>query len=394
MIPYQTQPDGSTLPVQLCQQNNGILSSCQNFATSRSFLYQGSIPNPISGNGAVISQTTVLQDPTIWRVFFTAPPTQVSHWLMLCSVTTGSDYSATASTSQSLPATMQLAVSRPCSLNNCVGCSQLSTQLLCYSAQQCQIANCIGSTVNINRPLCAIGMTFEANLNQYLSLLDGTWLIISESMVSILDVSGGVTPPTTILWPDQAFYGYICSTKDITATSISILMSSISGMLQASGQIPAPQAASHTQMIDNKANAIFTMNLASTTNFIFQLSLAPLYGLAAMQKTFICQANNLLSLVNTKAGSISVGDPSIQSASDIAAGQCMSQYSTENTQGQGNGLSNPTNSIANSAVSQMEAFTMNIALDSLIHPLDATFTWLSGAVSGLIDLVETADSIE
>ena len=113
-----------------------------------------------------------------------------------------------------------------------------------------------------------------------------------------------------------------------------------------------------------------------------------------MQKTFICQANNLLSVVNAAGGAISVGDPAIQSASSIAAGQCLSQYDTENAQGGGTGVASPTQSIANNAVATMQALTMNVALDAIIHPLDATFTWLSGAISGLTDLVETIDAVE
>ena len=35
---------------------------------------------------------------------------------------------------------MTLQVQRACSLTNCVGCAQLSTQLLCYSAQQVCVA--------------------------------------------------------------------------------------------------------------------------------------------------------------------------------------------------------------------------------------------------------------
>lgn len=119
--------------------------------------------------------------------------------------------------------------------------------------------------------------------------------------------------------------------------------------------------------------------MAATTNFLHQLALSPLYALIAMQKTFVCSTNSLLAV--SSGMSITVGDPSVQEASSIAAGKCMSQYFTSNAQQSGGSVS----SGAISTISQM------LALDALIHPLDATLTWMQGCVSGLQDIVATVN---
>ena len=307
----------------------------------------------------------------------------MTHWLSLCVITSTSDGAATGSSRQSLDAQLTLHVARPCSTNNCVGCSQLGTQQLCYALQQCQIANCIGTLVNLNRPLCAIGSTAASAMYQYVSTIEGAWLVISDTMVQVLDAAGGIQQPAAITWPDQAFYGFVCSAKDTSANAISIVMSSIGGLVQTANQFPAAQATMQAQSIDNKANAIFTMNLAAMTNFLYQLGLAPLYGLLALQKAYICEANSLMSAVNTTGLVARVGDASIQSASDNALGKCMTSYASENTQGSGTGVSSNTASIASQAIQTLQTLSLNLALDAVIHPMDATFTWLSGAVSGL-----------
>lgn len=309
----------------------------------------------------------------------------------MATVALGADGTASGSSGQGLDAQMELTISRQCGLGNCVGCGALSVQLLCYSAQQCQVARCIGSTVNINRPLCAIGMTLQAAVHQYMSLSQGAWLVIGDAMTHVLDATGGIAQSTTVAWPDQAFYGYLCSSKDVMATSVSVLMSSVGGVIQAASQTPIQQATGQATSIDNQANAIFTMNLAASTNFLFQLSLAPLYMLATAQKTAICQVNNLISLVDSKGGGISVGDPGIQSANSKALGRCMSAFASENVQGGGTGLSSNSQSLANEALQGMTTAALNMALEPMIHPIDGTFTWLSGAVSGLQDVVQTAD---
>ena len=40
VVPYQQLPDGTDLPVRQCQQAGGVLTECQSYATTRSFVYQ------------------------------------------------------------------------------------------------------------------------------------------------------------------------------------------------------------------------------------------------------------------------------------------------------------------------------------------------------------------
>ena len=312
----------------------------------------------------------------------------MSHWLQLCRVATLPNGLVDGSSATSMDTSMTLTVKRPCSIDNCVGCVDLGLQRMCYAAQQCQLARCIGTMVHQRRPLCAIGMNMQALIAQQMSLVEGAWLVISETMVAVLALSGGVSASSSVTWPDQAFYGYICAAKDVSATGISIIISSINGVAQSVGETPIAQAGDGDRT--NNAMAIFSMTMAATTGFLNQIALAPLYSLIAMQKTYICNANSILAAVSSDKLSMTIGDPAIQDASSKATGKCMSQYFAENAQGDGSGTDN-AKSLVDGVVETMTNTAMNIRLDSMIHPIDATLTWMSGVVSGLQDVVQTID---
>jgi hypothetical protein len=359
--------------LELCTRTNLITFSCDEVPMTKSFLYRAEL--------GMLSRTGAVKDE-VWQIF--SVNSQNSYWLQISKLYFNGEI-ATSSSQSSLDSTMSMVMLRQCSLDNCVGCKDLNVQRLCYNALQCQLARCIGTLVHQQRPLCAIGMHLQSLVSTQLAVLEGAWLVISETMVTLITVAEGFDPPRSINWPDQAFYGFICASKDVSATAISIAVSSVNGIVQAIVNDPATNL---RQQWTNDAMAQYTMTLAATTNFLNQVALAPLYGMIAVQKTFICSANSVISIISPTA--VTIGDPSIQNYSSRGAGQCMSQYFTENMQGDGSGTDNAL-SIMNGVVQNMQTTSLQLGLEMLIHPMDATFTWLQGCISGLQDVVQSAD---
>lgn len=377
-------PRTSSVPVQSCNREFGTLTDCTTYATKSDFIYKSSITS-----AGVISQSVLLQGETsVWNIFMTTPPEQKSHWLLMCKVVLDPMGSVAGSSVAGMPAQLTVNLRRKCSLDNCIGCQDLGLQRLCYAASHCQIARCIGTMVHQRRPLCSIGMFLSSTVQNSLSFTEGAWLIVSETMVSVLAASGGVKPPDEITWPDQAFFGYICSAKDMSATAISIITSSINGVVQSVGEMPVAQASQAS--ISNNALIMFSMTMAATTNFLSQIALLPLYMMMATQKIFICNANSILAVVGQDMMSMTLGDSTLQEASDLATGKCMSQYFSENTQGEGTGADNKDSMVAGSVSMLMETYA-SMKLEFLIHPVDALLTWLQGVVYGLQDIIQTID---
>jgi hypothetical protein len=373
LLPYDD------IPLKVCNidRHSINLDNCQTYTGFN----RQNVPVKTRGMQTRVSQSTTLE----YSVFVAS--NDPSHWLTMLYVDT-SGTQVTTSVRNSISVSLQYTLQQGCSLDSCIGCTQLSVQRLCFAAQRCQVARCIGSQVNQIRPLCAVGGTVEATMFAMLATVQGVWTMLSSALSAILDVSGGINPPKVIKWPDQVFYGLICSLKDAVASQISILTSMVNGLMQASMPV-LDQAMGET--VDNQFLATFTLTMTAVTKFLFQLCLGPLYAAIAAQKVVLCQANSLVAVAS--GNTVSIGDPGIQSASTAAAGACMTQFSTENAQGTNSGVDNGQafTSASMDIITQLSGVAMSLPLDAIRHPIDVVFTYSLGIVRGLQDILQTTD---
>lgn len=373
LLPYDE------VPLQVCDisRQNFRLDNCQQY---EGFERQ-SVPVKTKGLQTRVSLTTTKE----YSVFMAS--NDPSHWLTLLFVETNGNQ-VSASVGNSMSVQLQYTLQQGCSLSSCIGCTQLSVQRLCFAAQRCQVARCIGSQVNQIRPLCAVGGSVESAMFAMLATVQGIWTMLSSALSSILDIGGGIAPPKAITWPDQIFYGLICSLKDAIASQISILTSMVNGLMQSSMPVMDQDMG---ETVDNQFLATFTLTMTAVTKFLFQLSLGPLYVAIAAQKVVICQANSLVAVAS--GNKVSIGDPAIQTASTAAAGACMTQFSTENAQGTNSGVDNGKafTSASVDIITQLGGLAMALPLDAIRHPIDVTFTYILGIVRGLQDILQTTD---
>ena len=381
LIPY------AETPLQVCFIQNTRERVDFDQCTQYSEFGRQNVPVKTRGKQARVSRYVQSNNPKAFTILLTS--NDASHWLRILSLDL-SDDRATANTKASISAKVTTTNVQSCSLNSCIGCTRLAVQRLCFAAQQCQVARCIGSQVNQLRPLCAVGGITESSYFALLSGIQGVWSIIASTLVTIIQTSGGLDPPKSIEWPDQVFYGLVCSMKDITASQVSVLTSSVNGIVQAA----APLAyAAGGEPTDNKFLAMFSLTMTSITNFLFQLSLAPLYAAIAVQKVMVCQANSLIGIVAEGDNHISIGDPDIQTASSAAAGICMTQVFTENAQGTNSGMDNDeANGFgASQLLLKLGGLALSLPLDAMKHPMDVMFTYAQGVILGLQDILQTVD---
>jgi len=367
-------------PLQICQYsvNTLKLSNCVQYQGFN----QQSIPVKTKGMQSRVSQYTSMD----YSVFIAS--NQASNWLTMIFVSVQSDY-ASAMVKNSMTVDVTYTLEQSCSLTSCIGCTQLSVQRLCYAAQQCQVARCVGSQVNQLRPLCAMGGAVEAQFVTFIAAMNGMWSMISSTLTNIIETTGGIIAPKNITWPDQAFYGVICSQKDVTASLVSILTSAVNGIVQASMPVTILD---NGDTVDNRFLATFSLTMMAITEFIFQLALLPLYGAIGTQKVVICQVNSLMAAVAGN-NAIVIGDSDIQSATSAATGVCMSQVFAENAQSMNNGMDNDQAFASGTTqmLSRLGGLALELPLDAIIHPIDVMFAYALGVVIGLQDVLQTVD---
>ena len=104
----------------------------------------------VSQMGTTTTTTTSTTTPQRLEVFMTNNPSSPTHWLSQIRLDMQGG-AAHASTYQSLEVTKTYELRQKCNYQTCNGCVDLDVQRLCYGAQQCTIARCIGTLTNQNR---------------------------------------------------------------------------------------------------------------------------------------------------------------------------------------------------------------------------------------------------
>jgi hypothetical protein len=115
---------------------------------------------------------------------------------------------------QSTSVHLALSVQRSCSVMSCSGCSGAATQKLCYAAQQCAIARCVGSTVHMHRPACMLGISLRDRAESVLAVTQAAWLVAYELLRLIVDASTGtVEAEVAVSFPFDALDIVVCDMK-------------------------------------------------------------------------------------------------------------------------------------------------------------------------------------
>lgn len=280
-------------------------------------------------------------------------------------------------------------------MQTCNGCLNLNVQRLCYAAQQCTLARCIGTLTNQNRPLCGIGKTGQAVLISFIVLLETAWNIFLETITTILGLALSPTPlqdGIQVRWIDDGFYGAICSCKDALVSFISILTSVINFVVQSVTREPLSYTDAGAQRLDSNFQAMFTLVITSFNSLLSQIMLAILYIFIVIQKVAICEMGALMALVSKTGFQVTIGIPEIQDASDRSLGKCLTQFHHEsiNTPSEGKNLLN-FGSLVGDIVSSMSKAGVRSVLEVIKHPIDALITWTIGVITGVQDVIQTID---
>lgn len=131
---------------------------------------------------------------------------------------------------------------------------------------------------------------------------------------------------------DDAFFGYICSSKDFLGQMTSVITSSIgagivTGYNNKRRLTASMEDASATGIgSGDEFTASVTILLNGVNAFMYQLVLFPLYSMIALQKSIVCTANDVFALFDLTGFSVRIGRPDLQRASDVSAGVCMTKF--------------------------------------------------------------------
>lgn len=181
-----------------------------------------------------------------------------------------------------------------CDAVSCEGCSDLATNRLCHAYNKCALMNCVGTPVNLRRPLCGIGGVLRAHTTLGMQSFRGGWTMFVELLSLVISLSTRKTSGADIAFPEDQFMGYMCSAKNAYANSWAVVTSALNGALYL-GKANVGFMYHGATNVDTNADAMLTLTMRAVTVFLNQLSLLPLYGMLATHQIYICQVRARVS---------------------------------------------------------------------------------------------------
>ena len=312
-------------------------------------------------------------------------------WLQMLRLT-GSDLALSSATLRnSRPVPANISIQTGCDGTDCRGCVDLNLRALCALYQQCAVVRCIGTPVNLRRPLCDVGGVLRSTGQMGLELTRGAWLVFVDVFMVVLELSTrrdvtGVSISST----EDAFFGQICAAKDLTAEFSAVILSTVNSALQMV-QVPVPMLQDSTQM-DSNVNTVLSLTTAALTGFFHQAGLLPIYVLSVAQKIMMCQVQGYVSILSTAGFSITLVPANMLSASDAVSGQCLAQSTQLDVQQTGDAASTQSAGARGAALLTSSEQNMILQhLDPVIHIFDGSLTYLIGLLGSFAGVLQSFD---
>jgi len=329
------------------------------------FSFQGSLTN------AVLSARSM--HPT-WIL-----AVQQTGWAWLLQLRLDGSYTGVYG---STPVTSTMEQSGHCDALSCEGCPDLATNRLCHAYNKCALMNCVGTGVNLKRPLCGIGGVLRSYATLGMQSFRGGWTMFVELLMLVISLSTRASSSgANIAFPEDEFMSYVCTFKDSNAHWWSVLTSALNDALYL-GHAHVGFMYHDASNVDTNADAVLTITMTTLTNFLHQLSMGPLYMMLVTHQIYICQTNGVLALADVSGFRLRVQSAALSNASANVVGQCLTvgdatlaRYPNEN----GAQIGYKVGSMLQNAFNLL----LIRQIEPLLHILDGGVAYWSGVIGAM-----------
>lgn len=266
------------------------------------------------------SLTSTAREGIVEHNVFTAS-SSLAMWISELRIAIGDTGPLRMDQKNSIAQTLQAQVARSCAMDTCGGCVGLTTQKLCYAAQQCALARCVGTPVNFRKATCALGGVFRDLVEMGLALAVSFWLFVYELTSTIVNSATGVAQDEVrVSFPLEAVNSLACETKDLVVHSFAVLMTLVFGLKPAQDGI-----ADRVRFSPEAANEFFaqtTLIIATVTNMFSHMMYLMIYMPMAAVNVVTCGVNQVLMAFDPLGKRIRIGRAEEMEALGVISGTC------------------------------------------------------------------------
>jgi len=292
-----------------------------------------------------------------------------------------------------------------CSVSSCVGCQgsgprEADIQHKCFAAASCAVGRCVGSTVNMNRPMCQIGAMIAALADEYRMLLAAFWTFFANNIIFVVELSANRREKYEIAWPAEIKQMYTCKMKDMIIQFWSLFGAMIVNVITQATRHKSKGAMAQsytdtTMQLSSEARSQ-AMTTISTTAFVelmVQINMAVVYAPIVVWKVMQCKLDSAFGVLSTGSDTtFKLGSAEFDKADEAAVGVCLGEkvkqaladVSDTNTN---KGLKSDISSL----ISNLSSMITGQMLGNFAFMYDAFFAWAGGVCTGMMNLVQVMD---
>ena len=285
-----------------------------------------------------------------------------------------------------------------CSVSSCQGCQgsgplEIDLQNRCYAASSCAIALCVGTPVNMQRPLCQMASLIGANADIFRVALAAFWSTLSRTIVGIVELSAHRRAQYEVSWPAEIVQMSVCNTKDALIEFWGVFGAMVGAASGVNVNNPASfKGTSMSVSTEARTAGLRVMSATAFVELMSHISMGVVYAPIVAWKMMECQLNSAFVVISGGDNVMRVGTAKFDKTDEAAIGLCMQDKIKQELRD----MSNP--SVDESLQKGMSAVGSNIVsmisggmMGPMAFAFDAGCAWALGVVKGLMNVVQVLD---
>jgi len=306
----------------------------------------------------------------------------------------------------------RLEVRVQCTVDNCVGCQSNPPQLRhvdlqskCHAAERCGVQRCVGTPIDMRKPLCNIALVLLEPLNAVRIVMHSGWKLIASTIIGMVELTKPRQSKFAWEFPSRDMMQLNCLVKNTIVETASIFSSSLNLVVRLVGLADDNfiDDRLRSSILDSRWYARQFMSTTALTNLVASPFLFFVYEAMVIQKVFTCASTDLVAIVvdvgtgkaggDTKLVVMSQNDATQRQNKKSVAGLCLNQRMSGRVREMG--LEAPVGtSVANEFTAIADRLT-GIGTSTIIqfnaNVFDTTIATAIGVTSSFLDWVQTID---
>jgi hypothetical protein len=326
-------------------------------------------------------------------------------WLQNVRIVIPKDNAVTVAVSTSFETSQNVQLVVNCSVSSCVGCQgsgprEVDIQHKCFAAATCAVGRCVGSTVNMNRPLCQIGAMLGTQADEYRILLAAFWTFFANNVIFVVELSANRRKKYEISWPAEIKQMFTCQMKDVIIQFWSMFGAILVNVITAGARYKskndmAQSYADTTMQLSSEARtqAMTTISTTAFVELMVHMNMGVVYAPIVVWKVMQCKMDSAFGVLSTGSDTtFKLGSSEFDKVHEAAVGVCIGEKIKQALADMSDGKTNKAlKSDISSLISNLSSMITGQMIGNFAFMYDAFFAWAGGVCTGLMNLVQVLD---